>query len=41
MAERIVLTDHAIEEARRRGINKAIVLQVATTPLYLKSEIMP
>jgi len=32
MAERVDLTDHAVAEARRRGISEAIILEVATTP---------
>ncbi len=32
MGQRVVLTDHATAEARRRGIRDATVLRVATTP---------
>jgi Domain of unknown function (DUF4258) len=32
MAEWVVLTDHAIGDARRRGTSEASVLEVATTP---------
>jgi hypothetical protein len=32
MGQRLVLTDHAATEARRRGISEATVLQVATAP---------
>ena len=32
MAQRIILSDHARAEARRRGISEAIILGVATTP---------
>ena len=32
MAERVDLTDHAVAEARRRGISEATILEVATTP---------
>lgn len=32
MAQRVVLTEHAAGEARRRGISEADVLKVATTP---------
>jgi Domain of unknown function (DUF4258) len=32
MRERVVLTEHAIGEARRRGISEATILEVATTP---------
>jgi hypothetical protein len=32
MGQRVVLTDHAAAEARRRGISEATVLRVATTP---------
>jgi hypothetical protein len=30
--KRVILTDHAIAEARRRGISEEVVLKVATTP---------
>ena len=32
VSQRIVLTDHAIAEARRRGIAEETILEVATTP---------
>ena len=32
MGQRVLITDHAIEEARRRGISNATVLRVVTTP---------
>ena len=32
MNKRVILTDHAIAEARRRGISEETVLEVATTP---------
>ena len=32
MAQRVILTDHAIGEARRRGISEETILEVATTP---------
>lgn len=32
MNQRVILTDHAMAEARRRGISEETVLQVATTP---------
>ena len=32
MDRRVVLSDHAIAEARRRGIGDATVLEVATAP---------
>jgi hypothetical protein len=32
MSQRVVLTDHAIAEARRRGISEGTILKVANTP---------
>lgn len=32
MSQRIVVTDHAVGEARRRGISGEVLLAVATTP---------
>ncbi|MGH8690322.1 MAG: DUF4258 domain-containing protein [Burkholderiales bacterium] len=32
MSQRVIFTDHAIAEARRRGISEATALEVATTP---------
>lgn len=37
MAGRVVLTTHALSQARRRGISEALVRQVATAP----AQIMP
>lgn len=32
MNQRVILTEHAIAEAARRGISEATILEVATTP---------
>ena len=32
MSKRVILTEHAIGEAKRRDISEAAVLEVATTP---------